>query len=315
MPRNLIRRGALTVVIMTSPALGADLPSLKAPPPAPPPPPLWTGFYAGLNAGYGFGGTGGVTTSAVPLIDNIARDPAWGTPFGFTTFANSGVASLPQSGFIGGGQIGYNFQWSPSVVLGVETDIQGAGIRGEGGYSGIARFGPDLSGATDTALGGGEITAGLDWLGTVRGRLGYLVTPTLLAYGTGGFAYGGAYARTAHTLGFADSIPSVYPTIGGSGRYSDLRVGWAAGGGAEWMFAPNWSLKAEALYYDLGAATIVAGPLGSVDPDGTNLVIGAVGAPLFANMASSRIRYDGVLARAGVNYHFDWGAEPIVAKY
>ncbi|QGM47559.1 outer membrane beta-barrel protein [Methylocystis heyeri] len=298
----------LTIALAGGQAAAADLPSRKSMPEYVPPPPIWSGFYAGLNAGYGWGGTNGVPTAAFPLVDNIAADPWWRTPLGFAAIANSGVASVNQSGFVGGGQIGYNYQWSPSFVVGLEADLQGSAIRGAGGRAGIVRFGPDASGAFETAAGSGAVAAGVDWLGTVRGRVGYLVTPTLLAYATGGLAYGGVHANAAHALAFSDSLPTIYPTFGGTGSYSDTRVGWTVGGGGEWMFMPNWSLKAEALYYDLGSASFGSSPVGALDPDGTNLSTGVPGALMFANGLSTRVKYDGVLARAGVNYHFNWGA-------
>ena len=65
----------------------------------------------------------------------------------------------------------------------------------------------------------------------MRGRVGYLFTPTLLIYGTAGFAYGGVDA-----FGF-----------------SNTRTGWTAGGGLEWLFAPHWSAKVEYLYVDLAS--------------------------------------------------------------
>ena len=75
----------------------------------------------------------------------------------------------------------------------------------------------------------GSANANLSWFGTVRGRLGYLITPTLLIYGTGGFAYGQVDAW----------------------GFSSTHTGWTAGGGVEWMFAPHWSAKVEYLYVNL----------------------------------------------------------------
>lgn len=304
----------LVLTLASSSTFAADLPSPPGPPAYLPPPPIWTGFYAGLNAGYGWGTTNQVTTASVPLVDNLAVSPAWGTPFGFTAAANSGLASVNQSGFIGGGQLGYNYQWSSNLVAGLEADIQGSAIRGSGGYVGAAQFGPDLSGTIDTATGSGAITAGIDWMGTVRGRLGFLFSPTLLIYGTGGFAYGGVHATATHILTFTDSFPTLYPTFGGVGRTSRTLVGWTAGGGVEWMFMPNWSLKAEAVYYDLGRASFNSTAIGAVDPDGTNLN-GIPGAVLFSNIPTTRVKYDGVIARAGVNYHFNWVTAPVLAKF
>jgi outer membrane immunogenic protein len=305
----------MAVALVGGPVVAADLPSHKRTSAPLPALLIWNGFYAGLNAGYGWGTTNTTTTGAVPFVDNIAADPFWGTPFGFTAAAGSGVATVNQSGFVGGGQVGYNYSWGSNFVGGLEADIQGSAIRGTGGHFGIAQFGPDLSGLTDTASGAGVVTAGVDWLGTVRGRLGYLVTPGLLVYGTGGLAYGGTHAAAFHTLAFVDSFPNFYPNFGGVGRYSDVRVGWTVGGGGEWMFAPNWSLKAEALYYDLGSASFASSPVGTLDPDGTNLAVGAPGVVLFANSQTTRVKFDGVIARVGVNYHLDWGVAPAVDRF
>ena len=98
-----------------------------------------------------------------------------------------------------------------------------------------------------------------------------------------------------------------FPVIPGSGRYSDTRVGWTAGGGFEWMMMPGWSVKAEALYYDLGSATFTSSPVVYMSP--VSIAVGgfAFGGPLMINAPTTRVRYDGVIARVGVNYHFNWG--------
>jgi outer membrane immunogenic protein len=292
-------------------ALAADLPVIPAPP-AYVPPPAWTGFYAGLNAGYSFGTSSNASTFSRTVVDNIATNPAWLTPFGYTALANSGNAHVNQSGFIGGGQIGYNYQWGSNVVAGLEADIEGAGIRGTGNYNGRAEFGPDAALFNDTAVGSGTVTASVDWMGTVRGRLGYLFTPTMLVYATGGLAYGGVHASASHNLAFTDldtttGVNNFEPTFGGgTSFYSSTRVGWTVGGGLEWMFTPNWSVKAEALYYNLGSSTFAANSIGATD---------GLGNVLFSNTPVTRVSYNGVIARAGINYHFNWGAPPVVARY
>lgn len=301
----------LAIGLAASPALAADLAAYKAP--AAVVAPGWTGFYAGLNAGYGWSTANGAQTTGIPLVDNIAPDPFWGTPYGFTALANTGRSGISQSGVVGGAQAGYNFQVSPNVVTGIEADLQGAGISGSGRYAGIAQFGPDAAGLVDIAVGGGGITAGLDWLGTVRARAGYLVTPTVLLYATGGLAYGGVTATQSHAVAFADDQPYIYPTFGSTTSAAQTRAGWTAGGGGEWLLAPGWSVKAEALYYNLGSATFAGGAVGALDPDGTSLGAGVVGAPLFANVPSTRVTYDGVIARAGVNYHFNAATAPAAA--
>jgi outer membrane immunogenic protein len=128
----------------------------------------------------------------------------------------------------------------------------------------------------------------------LRGRLGILVTPSFLIYGTGGLAYGGVEANTTitETLGFSDTPGS----FGTSGGFSGTRVGWTAGGGVEWMFAPRWSVKAEYLYYDLGTETW---SLGNINQFGLN------GALLETVSASqSKTRFNGNIARLGINWHF-----------
>ncbi len=336
-------------------AFAADLPSLKAPAVVyAPPPPMWTGFYAGLNAGYGFGTTTNVATVGAPLLDGVALEANALDPLrqlagsglipGITALANSGFANVNQNGFIGGGQVGYNYQLDEKIVVGLEADIQGSAIQGSGGYAGASQdviawrdpvfpgLAPcSLNGCTfvRSALGLGRLTAAIDWMGTVRGRFGYLFTPQLLVYGAGGLAYGGVRASATHAAidigalsGANDAqfptpfpysrLNGVYviPAISGAAHYSNTRVGWIAGGGAEWMFAPNWSLKAEALYYDLGDAVSHSSPISLVSPFTIALggISAAAGQLFIANVASSRFKYNGVIARAGVNYHFTWGA-------
>jgi outer membrane immunogenic protein len=350
----LFAGGMLASLFLTASAQAADLPTLKGPPPAAPVPPplLWTGFYAGLNAGYGGSATTNANASGAPLVDGIAfmantLDPprqlaGTGLLPGATALANSGVASVGQSGFVGGGQIGYNYQLGSSVVVGLEADFQGSTMSGRGGYSGasqdsIAWKDPVFPGLapcsltgcnfTRIGLGQGQIAAATDWIGTVRTRIGYLVTPNLLVFGTGGLAYGGVRASAMHsaaTVGIltgandaAFPVPFPYsqfngtyvvPSIPGAGAYSDTRVGWSAGGGLEWMFAPNWSVKAEGLYYDLGSAAFQSSPISLLSPFTINLggINVAAGQLVAANTTATHVRFDGVMARAGLNYHFNF---------
>lgn len=295
---------AASLAILSGSALAADLPSRKEAVVAPVVAPLWQGFYAGLNAGYGFG------------TANNTGQFGWANPNGVTateaaafaganTFKGQGVA---QGGFIGGGQVGYNYQYGQSFLLGFEADIQGTGINGQGNTNGFAPWADNYG--TKGYLTNGTVQAGINWMGTARGRIGYLITPTVLTYVTGGLAYGGTYIKT-----FPNTIET--NTASGGSAYNEaiwtqnsqqnFNVGWTAGGGAEWMMAPNWSIKGEALYYDLGNTTVSntaysAYPAGSAS---TNPMGGS----------SSRAYYQGVIARAGVNYHFNLGSMPVVAKF
>ncbi|MGJ0507425.1 MAG: outer membrane protein [Methylocystis sp.] len=289
-----------------SSAFAADLPSRKAPPVLPPPPVLtWTGFYAGLNAGGTWSNNNTATFGAVGLVD----DPIWlpGGPFALSA---TGVATGNSgAGFIGGGQIGYNYQFGSSFLVGFETDIQGvAGTSGTAQAVGVAvntvTFDPVSTPTTVT-----RVNRRMDYFGTVRGRLGWLVTPTLLVYGTGGFAYGG-FSLSAAQYSFDPS--GLYGTGFGATSFNRTATGWTAGGGVEWMFWPNWSAKVEYLYYDLGHASSTLSPVSGLD----QTVFAAPGTLGFMNVTRVSTRLSGNIVRAGVNYHFNWGAPaPVLAKY
>jgi outer membrane immunogenic protein len=292
---------AALVVGLTGSALAADLPSYKAPPPPPlPPPPLWTGFYVGLNAGGTWSSSRNTTISTFPIP--AAIDLVGGTAA--AALSSSGILSTNSSGFIGGGQVGYNWQFMNSFVAGVEADIQGVAASNSAATGfGIA---PVTGAPGFTSVSFLNATRQLDYVGTVRGRLGWLFTPTLLVYGTGGLAYGGVRSNISTFQTFLPLTSGVNPAFG-AGQFSDTRVGWSAGGGLEWMVMPHWSVKAEYLYYDLGTLSYAASPAALTT---------AVGGVLFGtNLSQVSTRFNGNIVRAGVNYHFNWGVPPIVAKY
>jgi outer membrane immunogenic protein len=299
--KKLFLSATAIATVMSVSAFAADLPSIKSAP-ATAPVPLWTGFYAGLNAGYGFG------------TANNAQNYGWSNRFpnGLLSTQAAFAASysymgrnIAQGGFIGGGQVGYNYQHGQSIVLGFEADMQGSGISGEGNANGWAPYSQSSS-RTDSYVTRMPIQAGISWMGTARGRFGYLITPSVIAYATGGLAYGGTYLKTfpqqnlAFTRGFADA-----DYISTQNTQQNFNVGWTAGGGAEWMMAPNWSIKGEALYYDLGNTSV-----SNVTYLGGNAGRNPVGG------STTRAYYQGVIARAGVNYHFNFAnVAPVVAKF
>ena len=138
-------------------------------------------------------------------------------------------------------------------------------------------------------------TSKLDYLGTVRGRLGYL-TPTFLLYGTAGLAYGGVKASTAITQSntgcvFAGCLQS---STSAAGAFSQMRAGWTLGAGLEWMFVQNWSAKVEYLHYDLGSVTFSNGALRTSG--------GGIGLAVVDSTSSAK--FSGDIVRAGVNYHW-----------
>jgi outer membrane immunogenic protein len=220
----------------------------------------WTGFYLGVNGG--FGG-----------FDSLKfRDDTFlpGTPSTF--FRITGKTDL--AGGFGGGQLGYNLQ-SGGFVYGVEADIQGSNIQGHGGAFQLAgTLGRFAAAKTD-----------IDYFGTVRGRLGYAWGGTLI-YATGGFAYGGVNSRFA----FED-------TNGGNGRVSNTQTGtgWVAGAGVEYKIAPNWSLKGEYQFIDLGSESVTR-PLIS---------------PPAISLRGSEKDLEFNTVRVGLNYYFNTPYEPL----
>jgi outer membrane immunogenic protein len=272
------------------------------------------------------------------MSNEAAEEFPWGmSNTGGMAMANTGLANASRNGFIGGGQIGYNYQDESNVVLGAEADIQGTTFSGNGSYASGVVDGAhyckeetsdvcdETVSHTRAANGGGTVTAGTNWLGTFRGRLGYAVTPSLLAYGTGGLAYGNVHASStqwtsAQTQDTENNgqlvITSMQPSIPGfSKSYSGFKAGWVAGGGLEWMFHDNWSLRAEGMYYNLGTIDLVSTPV-VVNCGGVSCGGVATGATMWATTPITKIQFDGVIVRGGVNYHFDWGkADTVVAKF
>lgn len=272
MRRAKLGAAAILVTAIASPAFATDLPKLNWPLAFAPPAGGWSGLYAGLNAG------------VVGTLDS--GDPYCVNPAGFVNGigcsfqADRPLFSRPY-GLIGGGQIGYNWQFH-QYIAGLEADFQGTTANGTNTLS-LISF---ASGFPDQD----QVSSKLDYLGTVRGRLGVAVLDPLMLYATGGLAYGGGHVSSAFS-GPSLAAPAVlYPAAA-----SYTRVGWTLGGGFEYAIAPHWTAKLEALYYDLGYATtagaqVIGGPTGFTEGKTFSL--------------------NGVIGRFGVNYKFDWLAPP-----
>jgi len=256
-------------------AQAADLPTKKeAPVPVFVPPPFtWTGFYIGLNAG-------GIFSSGSRSLTLV--DPNAGIDGGFLNGALPGGLGSGSDGFIGGGQAGYNWQ-TGAFVLGVETDFDGTTLSKSRNLLGAGFFNPYL-GTTDNLTLNSKVS--LDWLGTTRGRVGFVVTPDnrFMIYGTGGVAYGGGSAHVS----IYDSAANAF----WSGSPSSSRVGWTIGAGAEYALTNNWTIRGEYLYVDLGSSnfTTAGNPAAAF---------------AFPNVyAQGHINYNASIFRAAVNYKF-----------
>ena len=228
--------GATAGLLTMSNAYAADLPSY---PPAQPviyaPLFTWSGFYVGLNAGYAWN-----DTSADYNFFSTTRKPLPDFPAGFLATG----AKNDQSGFAGGGQAGYNFQFNQFVV-GVEADISYLGGSKTLDFAAV-----DMAGDQSFAA---YNSAGVDWLGTLRARAGY-AADRFLIYATGGLAFGGGESRTNFAyFNNASFTPPV--TLAWTGNRSDTQFGWAAGAGVEYAFTHNWTARLEYLYFDLGDTT------------------------------------------------------------
>ena len=279
-------------------ALGGVAFAADLPPQAPPPPPApalydWTGVYAGINAG------GHWRNSTMQFATTDSATPDVGGGYGAVqangVIPTTGVSKV--SGFIGGGQIGYNYQLN-NFVLGLEADIDGATGRGSSSVvlsSDIFIF-PQAT----------QSSQSLDWLGTLRGRFGWTPVDRLLIYATGGLAFGQSTASFSEYNVVAAPPVAVYLS-------NHRNVGWTVGGGLEYALPgefSNWSIKVEYLYYDLGYST------------GTTYYSNQYQDPATGNFfpesssLSGKVQHNGNIVRAGLNYKFNFGAPaPVVAKY
>ncbi|MDQ8730001.1 outer membrane beta-barrel protein [Bradyrhizobium sp. LHD-71] len=260
---------------------------MKAPPPPAPPPFTWSGCYIG-------GFAGAAVSADDPSFNDLGNA-------NFRSYSGGFVAGRLENphawgvshdtSFIGGGTLGCNWQTpgSPFVL----------GIEGEGGY--LSHDGsafdplraPNLVAVTPDVLGSAGIG---DWYAMVTGRLGYAWDRTMI-YVKGGAAFLEARSSvvdtcTATAIGCGNWLISTGAT--------ETITTWTVGGGIEWAFAPNWSLKGEYMFIGLdeslgscGTATLASGA-----------VVG--GGPFCFNHS-----FDGIhTAKIGLNYRFNgffWG--------
>jgi outer membrane immunogenic protein len=210
----------------------------------------WTGFYIGGNAGGGWH-----DNRSVSFIPNGALlAPILGGP---------PSQSFRTSAALGGAQYGFNWQFHPNWVAGIETDFDFSDIKGSGSanFLGAGGLAPQLYSATASEQ--------VEWFGTLRGRLGFVPVSNLLLYGTGGFAYGNVKQSASISNIGGTTVGVGAATCAGfaicySGTSTRTATGWTAGGGAEYGLSRNWTIRAEYLYVDLGRNTFpVAGSLDS----------------------------------------------------
>ena len=202
MKKYLLASVAALGLVAAGAASAADLPSRKGPVAAPVYVPAftWTGFYVGANAGYGWG--------------NVNASSAW---------AGRTVAIGDTDGFIGGGQIGYNYQMG-QFVLGLEADLQAADLS-----TGSNAFGDRVK---------------TDYFGTVRARVG-VAFDRFLPYITAGWAYGNVKSS------FSDLAGNIYSND------KSHTGGYAVGAGLEYAVTNNIIAGVEYMYVDLGEKNVL----------------------------------------------------------
>jgi outer membrane immunogenic protein len=274
-----MKRLIMSVAVLSglaSSAMAADM-AVKARPVPVDPPYSWTGLYVGANIGYSWGNAD-VTAN---FFNNVTG-----------VLLATGTGSFDMNGFIGGLQAGYNWQSGP-FVLGIEADIQASAEKGGVGFfcGGLicspAQTAIPIAAAPVTA----SINHHLDWFGTLRARAGFTVTPRILAYVTGGLAYG-----HIETDGLLTGFNALGVATATSFSGSSWEWGWTIGGGIEAHLGGNWTAKVEYLYMDLGsishsAVVVNAPPIrGEFNTDITDHIL-----------------------RVGLNYKF--GGGPVVARY
>jgi opacity protein-like surface antigen len=257
---QLLAGAAIAALIAAGPALAADLP-LKAPPQA-----VaawnWSGFYIGGHGGYGWG-----RNSQTDIND----------PFFFGKFPGFNIPGFDPKGFLGGVQAGANWQ-TGAIVAGLEGDISFTNIKGS-----TFNVPPPTFGAGGTNTGTTANSGAFDLLGSGRARLGYLVTPNVLLYGTGGLAWTRFVQNT-------DLTRAPFLSLFSSTSTPAWRFGWVAGIGAEArLFDTNWLARLEYLHYDFGNSGSSSSP-------------GIFAGPI-ATRSSSNLTLD--VVRAGLSYKFD----------
>ena len=291
--------GTLAALMAGGPASAADI-GIGAPPLASAPINDWSGFYVGGHAGYGWGHD--------PFTSSLAGAQGGVPPFLSFNVAPVTLGAIDPKGFVGGGHFGYNQQWG-NWVGGLEVDISGTAMKGSTANSStgsIANTAILFNGFTQTTITATQPVTNtasqsdsFDLLGSARARLGGLVSPNLLFYGTGGLAWTRFVTNTTQTQSVGAAANGSF-TVTGSTTTAAVQspvwmFGWIAGvGGEAKIYNSNWLFRVEYLHYDFGER-------------GGSTVTNNSGVITTSAQTSGHLTAD--VVRAGVSYKF--GGSPI----
>lgn len=189
----------------------------------------WTGLYAGVNAGASINGT----SYTVKPTGCFLNGTCGGVPTSNPLRSRSG--EFESVDFVGGAQIGYDYEFNNGILLGVLADFDGNTMDESSRL--VRNLRAPLSGTWTS-----NVTDEMEWFGTVRGKFGYAVCNWLL-FLTGGFAYGDVESKTTSLFSLGGD--------GYNGSSDKTRIGWTAGAGVAYAFDNQWSVGLEYLYVDL----------------------------------------------------------------
>ena len=225
-----------------------SMPALAAPPAPPAPPNNWTGFYIGGSIGGAVEWASGTSDFIDTFLPNNSERARQNNP-------------QSPSGFVGGGQVGFNWQLTPLLVAGIEATWDWTNSH----YNFCRQTDIFSVACADVAEGFETIDGKTQWLATFRGRLGVTsqsVWGNWLFYGTGGAALG--RVNTTLTLScLATGCGESHVNLLASSSTVTNKSGWVAGLGAELMLAANWSVRAEWLHIDLGTISNALATVGN----------------------------------------------------
>jgi outer membrane immunogenic protein len=259
-----------TLAIGTVTASAADLaPRYTKAPPAPIAVFSWTGCYIGGDVG---GGSQRQSASEFTI------------PAGF----DAGPTAVKQdsTAVMGGAYLGCNYQFGSNWVVGIEGDWTATDLKNS------ATAPNNFLNGLPVGSGGVTYNQRVNWLASVRGRLGYAIAPTFLLYVTGGAAWADS------DYSGVDAYRGGCPNCSVTGSFNHTATGWVAGGGVEWApWNNNWIVRAEGLYYSFDGVSAFGSQQGTPAPSTTSWTWG---------------RNEIVEGRVGLSYKF---GGPVIARY